>query len=268
MRELSLEELKIIELDILKMFHAFCEEHNIRYFLAYGTLLGAIRYKKFIPWDDDLDVLVPREDYDKLIKLFQDSDKYRLYAFERNQKFRFPFAKLCDMDTRLTELYYPDNGVELGVNIDIFPLDNWSDNLDEAKEEARRINKNMNWLSMTKMSKPNTNNPIKFFYWSVIMIFVKLIGSKFFIRKIIKESDKISQKGSRYVGIKVWCLYGERGIIPAEAFSDTIAIEFEGQKYPAPVGYDAYLRCLYGDYLPEPPVEKRKTHHSFKAYRL
>ena len=99
MKELSLNELKEIELETLKMFHAFCVEHNIRYFLAYGTLLGAIRYKKFIPWDDDVDLLIPREDYDRLLTLFQDNEKYKLYSFERNPDYLFTFAKLCVMTT-------------------------------------------------------------------------------------------------------------------------------------------------------------------------
>lgn len=70
------------------------------------------------------------------------------------------------------------------------------------------------------------------------------------------------------MGVKTWYSYGERDIIPAEVFADTIEIEFEGQMFPAPIGYDTYLTCLYGDYLPEPPKEKQKTHHNFKAYRL
>ena len=77
MKELTLEELKEIEFEILKVFDAFCKENNIRYFLAFGTLLGAIRYKKFIPWDDDVDVLVPREDYERLVKIFNDNEKYQ-----------------------------------------------------------------------------------------------------------------------------------------------------------------------------------------------
>jgi lipopolysaccharide cholinephosphotransferase len=268
MKELSLEEIKQIELDILRMFHAFCQENNIRYFLAYGTLLGAIRYKGFIPWDDDVDVLVPREDYDRLIKLYQDSDKYRLYAFERNPKYRFPFAKLCDMDTHLTELYYPISGVVLGVSIDIFPLDNWADNLDEARAEAKYINKNISWLGLTKMIKPRTKNPLKFIIRYSRMVFAKLHGSKHYIKKIIQASTKLAQRNSPYVGVKTWPMWGDGAIMPAEIFSDVVEIEFEGEKFPAPAGYDAYLRCLYGDYMPEPPVEKRKTHHSFKAYQL
>ena len=268
MKELSLDELKIIELDILKMFHAFCVKNNIRYYLAFGTLLGAIRYRGFIPWDDDIDVLVPREDYDRLMTLFIDSDKYRLYSFDRNRKYRFPFAKLCDMSTSLTELYYPNNGVELGVSIDIFPLDNWANDMDTAKEELKRINRNNLCLSYTKGDRIHAKNPLKYIAWSIVVGYCKMRGSEHYIRKVLKECNKPEQKGSRYVGPKVWPIWGERVIVPAEVFSETIEIEFEGEKFFAPTGYDAYLTSLYGDYLPEPPVEKRKTHHSFKAYKL
>lgn len=268
MKELSLNELKEIELETLKMFHAFCVEHNIRYYLAFGTLLGAIRYKKFIPWDDDVDLLIPREDYNRLLTLFQDNERYRLYAFERNKDYHFPFAKLCDMTTRKVETAYPKSKVEMGVEIDLFPLDNFDPDLETAKQEARRIKGYMGRLGYTKVDKPHTKNPIKFVAWSVILGYNKLIGGAYFIKKIHKECCKKEQVGSAYVGAKAWCIWGERGIIPAEVFSETIEIEFEGEKFFAPKGYDTYLTCLYGDYLPEPPVEKRKTHHSFTAYKL
>ena len=100
------------------------------------------------------------------------------------------------------------------------------------------------------------------------MPFVNMLGGQYFIKKIIKESNQPSQKGSRYVGAKVWCIWGERGIVPAEVFAETVEVEFEGEKFPAPGGWDTYLTCLYGDYLPEPPKEKQKTHHAFKAYRV
>ena len=87
MKELTLQELKEIEFDLLKVFDTFCRENNIRYFLAYGTLLGAVRYKKFIPWDDDVDLLIPREDYNRMISLFRDDDRYRLFAFEKDETY-------------------------------------------------------------------------------------------------------------------------------------------------------------------------------------
>ena len=136
MRELSLQELKEIELEILKVFDAFCKENNIRYYLSHGTLLGAIRYKKFIPWDDDVDLLIPREDYNRMITLFKDTDRYKLFAFEKYPEYRYPIAKLCDMTTRKVETGY-NNGVELGVDIDLFPLDAWDDDLKKAKKEAK-----------------------------------------------------------------------------------------------------------------------------------
>ena len=94
MEDLTLQELKEIELNLLKKFHSFCVENGIRYFLAYGTLLGAVRYKGFIPWDDDVDVLVPREDYKKMIDLFQDDERYHLYSFEKKKNYRYPFDKI------------------------------------------------------------------------------------------------------------------------------------------------------------------------------
>ncbi len=267
MKELTLQELKEIEFKILKMFDAFCKENNIKYYLSHGTLLGAIRYKKFIPWDDDVDLLIPREDYNRMITLFQDTEKYRLFSFEKNQEYLYPFAKLCDMTTRKDEFGY-NNGVELGVDIDLFPLDAWDDDLEKAKREVKYICKNMSRLGLTKLKKPDSVNLIKRFVKGMIMIFCKMHGSKYYLNKIIKASYRDDQKGNNYLGCKAWCVYGEKGIIPAEVFAETIEIEFEGEKFPAPKDYDTYLTCLYGDYLPEPPKEKQKTHHAFKAYRL
>ncbi len=267
MEELSLQELKEIELEILKMFHSFCEENHLQYYLAYGTLLGAVRYKGFIPWDDDVDVLMPREDYNRFLNIFTDTDQYHLIAFERNPAALFPYAKICDMTTRKEETGYR-NDVPLGIDIDIFPLDHWADDLESAKHEAKLIGRNMLFLNLSKLQKPDSIRPVKRFVKGILMRWCRLHGSEYYVRKILKEAVKDEQNGSRYMGTKTWCVYGERNIIPAEAFADRIEIEFEGEKFFAPVGYDAYLTCLYGDYLPEPPKEKQKTHHSFRAYRL
>lgn len=267
MKELSLDELKAIELDILKVFHAFCVKNNIRYFISHGTLLGAIRYKGFIPWDDDLDVLVPREDYERLLTIFRDTERYQLIAFEKNPNYAFPYAKLCDMSTRKIE-GGQDNGVELGLDIDVFPLDHWNDDLKKAKHEVKYQRRSMRCLGLAKLQKPDSVNPVKRFVKGILMALCKLRGSAYYVEKIIQCANKPEQKGSRYMGGKAWNVYGERDILPAEVFAEAIELEFEGEKFFAPVGYDAFLTSLYGDYLPEPPVEKRKTHHSFKAYKL
>ena len=266
MKELSLKELKEIEFELLQLFDSFCTENNIKYYLSHGTLLGAIRYQKFIPWDDDIDLLIPREDYDKMITLFKDDERYQLFAFEKNENYRFPYAKLCDMTTRKIEFDH-NNGVDLGVDIDLFPLDAWDNDIEVARKEVKSLQKNMLCLNMIRMKKPNTTNYVKKIIGWIAILFCKISGSKHYIKNIIKIGENSNAK-SDYLGCKVWCVYGERGIIPAEAFAESIEVEFEGQMFPAPKGYDTYLTCLYGDYLPEPPKEKQKTHHNFKAYKL
>lgn len=267
MKELTLPEIKAIELDILKHFHAFCEENHIRYFISHGTLLGTIRYKGFIPWDDDVDVLVPREDYDRLLKLFQDTDRYRMCYFEKDPHFLFPYAKLCDMTTRKIE-----NGTELGtplgLDMDIFPLDAWGSDLKKARREAKRQKRLLFKLGLTKLEKPDSRTFWKRLLKGVLMVLCKMKGSRYYVRKLIKASRSHPYEGSAYLGAKAWNVYGCRDIIPVEAFDHPIPVEFEGETFWAPAGYDTFLTCLYGDYLPEPPVEKRKTHHNFKAYKL
>lgn len=266
MEELSLQELKEIEFDLLKYFKRFCEENGITYFLGYGTLLGAIRYNGFIPWDDDVDVLVPREDYDRLVGLFRDSERYKLFAYEKNKAYAYPFAKLCDMSTRKEE-YILEKSVNTGVDIDIFPLDHWDSNFERAKREAKQINRYMFLLGYAKLKEPTIRKPIKRTIQKVMIEVCKKRGADFFIERILKLTVRENQKNSAFLGVKSWCVYGDRGICPAEAFAEAIETRFEDEVFPIPVGYDTYLTRLYGDYLPEPPKEKQITHHSFRAYR-
>lgn len=265
MKKLSLKEIKEIEFELLKQFDSFCKENNIRYFLSNGTLLGAVKYKGFIPWDDDVDVLVPRADYDRLIALFPENDRYQLFSFEKNKKYRYPFAKLCNMTTRKEEANI-HNGVDLGIDIDVFPLDVWSGDLREAKKEARSIRKNMFFLSLTKLEKADSLHPLKRLAKSTVMVCCKMLGSTHFLKKIVKASRKRTAGSEHYVGCKTWCIYGDREIVPTEVFSDAVALEFCGMNFPAPAGYDTYLRSLYGDYEKDPPEEQQRSHHAYTAY--
>jgi lipopolysaccharide cholinephosphotransferase len=140
--------------------------------------------------------------------------------------------------------------------------------LEKAKREAKNINKDMFSLGLTKLKKPDSVNPLKRFIKGIVIRCCKLHGSEYYVKRIIEKANRPEQKGSRYIGTKSWCVYGERNIIPSDAFSDVTEVEFEGRMIPAPKGYDAYLTCLYGDYLPEPPKEKQKTHHVFNAYKI
>lgn len=267
MNQLNLEEIRIVELDLLRYFRDFCHKHDIRYFLSNGTLLGAVKYKGFIPWDDDIDVFVPRADYDRLISIFKDDNRYKLFSYERNSDFRFPFSKLCDMTTRKQESNI-NNGVELGLDIDIFPLDYFEGDLSTATREMKKISRYMFRLGLTKLSRPDSLNPVKRFIKGVAIKLCKIRGSKHYIEKILKCRNTTNAEKNQYMGCKLWCVYREREIIPREVFSDTVEVEFEGEIFSAPVGYDEYLSRLYGDYRKDPPKEEQVTHHAFKVFKI
>lgn len=260
--EMSLQEIKNTAFEILKSFKTFCEENNIKYYLSNGTLLGAVKYKGFIPWDDDIDVFVPREDYDRLITIYEDSQRYKLYSSERVEKYKFPFAKLCDMSTKKIEDNI-DNGVDLGIEIDIFPLDNCTSHI----LKPRIINKLKRYQIACLLSKMQSTKG-KTWYKRLIINYCKHKGYKHYADKLYCMVNKEKILGNTHKGCIVWPVYGEREIISAEFFSNTVELEFEGEKFPAPVGYDIYLRSLYGDYKKDPPIEKQKTHHFFKAYQI
>lgn len=265
--EMTLAQIRETELGILKHFRDFCKREQIRWCLSNGTLLGAVKYGGFIPWDDDIDVFVPRADYDRLVKCYADTPRYRLFCPEREGRYRFPFAKLCDMTTEKVEDNV-DNGVRLGVDIDIFPLDAWDDDPSSARQQAAAVGKNMAWLTFFKCAKAISVNPMKRFVKNVVLALGRPSCSLF-----IRNIDRIAGSNAAnprpaHLGCVAWCIYGEREIIPAEVFAELIPVRFEGEEFPAPAGFDRYLRSLYGDYTQDPPPEEQVTHHRYRAYYL
>ena len=267
MKRLDLKEIKEIELGILLHFKSFCEKNHIRYYLSNGTLLGAVKYRGFIPWDDDIDVFVPREDYDRLVRLYSDSETYKLFSLERCSKFRFPFAKLCDMTTRKEE-EESDSGLPQGLDIDIFPLDCTCANREETEAVIVKNQNNIEHLIWSKLRFTKSRSIIRSAGKLLVMGLHRLYGAARICRRMIRIAQTHGGAQPDYVGCLVWPIYGAREIIPAEAFSQTGTVEFENERFPAPAGYDTYLRSLYGDYEQDPPPEKQKTHHKFTAYRL
>lgn len=262
-KELSIEEIREIELNMLRLLKEFCIKHSLTYFISNGTLLGAVKYKGFIPWDDDIDIFLPRKDYDFLIENFEDTFPYVLFSTQRVKEFRFPFAKLCDMTTKRVE-DNNNNGVELGMDIDIFPLDTWS--LD-AEKQVKKQCRTLTFLRLSKNLRITSTNHIRTLTKKITAVFCKILGASFFIKKMQKNASQ-HHPDSKNLGCVVWPVYGTCEIIPKEVFSKSIELEFEGEKFSAPVGYDTYLRSLYGNYEEDPPLEKQKTHHRFKAYRV
>lgn len=268
MKELNLNEIKKIEIKLLKEFKAYCEEHGLKYFLSNGTLLGAIKYNGFIPWDDDIDVIMPREDYDRFVKEFPSNEKIKLLSDETCNNYIFTFAKLSDSST-LIQNQTTLKGYEYGIHIDIFPLDRWNDDGNIAHKEARRIQKLCQKMCFSISHFSKGRSLFHTCAKNLIIAWTHIIGYTYYRAKLYSIIEKnINYFEGNYSGCLVWPIYGIREIIPTEVFSDVVEVEFEGDKYPAPVGYDVYLRSLYGDYENDPPSKKQKSHHKYKAYKI
>lgn len=262
----EIREIQEIEIGILRHFKSICEQNGLTYFLSNGTLLGAVKYKKFIPWDDDIDVFMPRSDYDKLMHIAEaDTAVYKLFSVERDVRWRMPFAKMCDMRTRKTEGDYTF-GAEIGLDIDIFPLDVWSGNENQAAY-CGLLRRCLAASNQEQFSTPKggVQKAILYVIWKVS----RGIGTSFFQKRLEKEVNKgRNTTNPKYLGSVAWSLYGAKEFIRAEVFAKCVPVEFEGDIYSAPVGYDEYLRQLYGDYHEDPPIEKQVTHHFFEAFYI
>lgn len=261
-KELSVQDIKEITLAVLKHFRDFCNENNINFYLSNGTLLGAVKYGGFIPWDDDIDVLMPRKDYERFLEIYKDSEEYKLFTRKRTPGYKFPYAKLCDVNTLKIEcnIY---SGVNLGIDIDIFPLDSCSADILNSS-----IQRQLSFYQKGCMLSKFISSKGKPVYKRFIIECCKFLGFEFFCKGLEKIVNKEKNKNCKYMGCLMWPIYEDREIIPAEVFHSAVEVQFEDEKFLAPAGYDTYLRSLYGDYKKDPPIEKQKTHHKYKAYRI
>lgn len=260
---LTLRELQLEELKILKDLAKYLNENNYTYFLCAGTLLGAVRHKGFIPWDDDIDILMPREEYSRLIKEYNQNPikkDYTLKALELNNS-GYPFAKLVTNNIVIESKSAEDKNLW----IDIFPIDGYPDDYDESLKLEKRIltRKGMIYLHTTsfkniwKEKKSVKNRILKMFLKPISM----LVPVKTSAKKIQKMATKYKYSTSKYVGGSVWGYGIQERMEKEKVFSSAAELEFEGEKFCAPIGYKEYLSNIYGDYMKLPPEEKRVTHN-------
>ena len=263
MMELSKREVSDIQIDIIKTVDSFCKKNDIQYCLAYGSLLGAVRHGGYIPWDDDVDIAMPRESYNRFLLQFSD-DNYQLLSCESNTKYPFPFAKLCDNSSKLVEeMSLPS--VEHGIDIDIFPIDNLPDNkaLIILKYGLVRILRTIIDIKSIPIRK-RKNKMKNYILWIGKALFCFLSANK--ISTLINKICSRDKKGS-YMGIIVWG-YGVRQAVQAAIFDEYTNILFEGVSLIVPTRYSEWLSSIYGDYMQLPSEENRITHHRRKAYKL
>lgn len=265
MKKINLNELRKIQINILDYVDSFCRKNDINYWLDCGTLLGAVRHKGYIPWDDDIDIGMLREDYLKFIKAFNldNSSNYKFHCYENDKNWHLPFGKVVDESTVLFE---PDEkaGIKTSINIDVFVYDNAPSDLRKLhnmylKRDIYTKLNNLQFFKHFTYESKNKYNWIRYPFHLLFQIFPK----GYFVKKNIKNSKKYSKKETNYVGNftsfkKIIC---EKSI-----FDSFIELDFEGNKYLVPIGYKKWLEAFYGDYMKLPPKSQQVSHHRFVAY--
>lgn len=258
-------KLKLIQLDMMDYFHKWCQENDVTYFITAGTLIGALRHKGYIPWDDDIDLVMLRPDYEKMMKSFTNNGRYRLHSIETDPDCVITFAKIYDSQTIMIEGNDKEHPT-IGVSIDIFPLDNATDDYSDAVKLKKSIRLLDNILGVKHLDHAN-RGLVK----NVTVTFLRFLSSFFsyswIVKRIINKSKKYNNNyNSRYIVNAVIYCKGEKEILEREWFKEAIDLDFEGRKYKAPIGADQYMKRLFGDYMQLPPEDKRVSHHRFKAY--
>ena len=269
MKKIDLEEMKKIELRTMEQIDSICKAEGFRYSLCGGTLLGAVRHKGFIPWDDDIDIFMPRKDYDAFVKYCVENETpFALLCTETNSDYGYIYAKAIAKDTVIVEKTANRRHIDLGVFVDVFPVDGMGKDLKDAKKNfnktrfLRELLVASNWKTFFRSkTRSIIYEPIRFAFF----LMSRFARPDKLIDKIQKASRKIDFDSSVYAG-NLGGTYRFRETMETSVQNEFTELEFEGRKFSAIKNYDSYLKNLYGDYMQLPPEEKRITHHMFDAY--
>ena len=272
MKEIGLRQAQLLELDILLAFADYCEKHQLTYFIAYGTLLGAVRHKGFIPWDDDVDVWMPRQDYNRLIDSFNTQNgqpHYRLIS-PMDEVSRHSFVKIVDTRTVKIETNFDYAPGQLGIDIDVFPLDGQPEG--NAAFQA--------WYDRLMKCYQRADFPVRLTHECrrkrLLKYLINILGGKrhrfgaqikrYYLEKAQRLHEPFPYCGSKYVGAVEHCFGCKNDRFDDGLFAETTTLEFEGHLLKAPADYETVLRLLYGDYMTLPPKQERYGHLIDQAF--
>ena len=268
MEELTTEEIQIISLDLMKDIHNYCVNNNIRYTLAYGTLIGAVRHKGFIPWDDDIDIWMPRPDYEKFCKSYQSESGFKLLSPYKNDNY-FYFAKVYDDQHSRVEMKWLHRDGDIGVWIDVYPIDGISDDNDVFLEDYSQIRKTISRINSIRFEKTLYRNSCGFSaFRRMLRLLTKrvLYGSINGLRKKFVTQCKAYGFGKTNKCSSLCCVSAYEKNKPECFFtSDFLEYEladFETERFYITKGYDHILKSIYGDYMKIPPESERQSHQN------
>lgn len=268
-----MKEIQKISFEILKYVAQVCENHQLRYYLMYGTLIGAVRHKDYIPWDDDVDIMMPRPDYEKFLAWAASHKEgmapYEIFNRQTNKDYIYGITRVSDSRYEI----FKDNekNCGMGVFIDIYPYDGLGNDKQEALAKLKRTRKLCDIiLSMTRsdQSVPKQLNYKGRIVYKLTQIKQRFLGINHYWRQFERLRKDSDYDSSKYVGPLMWFFAKpEKVLFERSLFQNSEMMEFCGHNFRVPCEYDTLLRQEYGDYMQLPPVEKRIYHHQYMAYK-
>ena len=271
----SNEELQDIAYSGMKYICGFCEEHGLQYYLTGGTLLGAVRHQGWIPWDDDIDMGLPRKDYERLISLTQEVDNqdWKLESYEKNPRYMYYWAKLCHKHTVITPSRF-GNGYTYGMSIDIFPIDaldrdkSVDQQIREFSQKYRRIFLQGGYKTGRQIQAELDGSDGRTRKQKLIRPIAQILypDPQTKLRELSDEMAANDWDEAETVGYI--CLRARTQLWPRRCFDRACTLPFEGRQFQVSADYDELLTLQYGDYMTLPPADQQVSNHTYRAYRL
>jgi lipopolysaccharide cholinephosphotransferase len=260
----NLRKLQLIELIILKKFVEICEEFDLQYFLIGGTALGAVRHSGFIPWDDDIDVGMPRTDYEKFLKVAQEklNPEYFLQSIDTDKNYVYSFIKIRKNNTVLKQKNFENIAIHQGISIDVFPLDGCGNNYKKARKHYKKI-KVLNYIIMSPAlvnSQKNKSFPYKVKLSSLKIVY-KFSNREKLINRLNKLLNKYSIENSQFVANLLGSAHEKEIMEKDVIFGNYNKLKFEDGDFCVPSKMHDYLASIYGDYMTVPDDKEINNRH-------
>lgn len=264
---MNLKEIQDVLREMLKLVDHICREEDIQYFLSGGTLLGAVRHQGFIPWDDDADLMMLRPDFERFLEAAPKymNERYAVAHCRTTEGYIMPWIRIWDLKSHVL----PSRNVKTGMQhlfIDVFPIDALPANNTLSNLFFKRIRSIDIMLKCSRRSGYFYKGERLQWMKKIIMKISAIRSSASWANALDRAAKSGNLKKAKYAGVVTVTHYGAKERMPIEVFRGTVPMSFEGETYPAPIGWETYLRGLYGDYMQLPPEEKRRSDHNLKAF--